>query len=172
MTCPIVHHSVATWASWDLFHYPIRRLVVISRKVSKPRDLYNSSIFYLCSSACQISKRCDDLNYEYRRFKISRDLTIRRIFRYSKRGPGRSQIIEKSTDCSTTYSVLQGNTKAPYDWYFVRGIHWWLLNSPHKWPVMRKAALCHVPCVWTFRCLSYKPWYPHNNCVGDTIVYH
>ena len=33
---------------------------------------------------------------------------------------------------------IKENMKAPCYWPFVQGIHWWLVNSPHKWPVTRK----------------------------------
>ena len=32
----------------------------------------------------------------------------------------------------------KGNTKALHYWHFVRGIHQWLVDSPHKSPVIRK----------------------------------
>ena len=58
------------------FQYPIRRLIVRSRKVSKPRDSYlelsdRSEIWqtlrqHCCRLACQISKWCDNLNYNRR----------------------------------------------------------------------------------------------------------
>ena len=80
---------VGTWAP---FQYPIRRLTVISREVSKSRDLYlelsdRSDIWQAprqqgSRSACQISKRCDNLNYQSRGFETSRDLTIRRLIGY------------------------------------------------------------------------------------------
>ena len=71
--------------------YPKIRLFVRSRKVSKPRDLYlelsdRSEIWqalrqHSCRCACQISKRYDNLRYQSRGFKTSRDLTKRRLFR-------------------------------------------------------------------------------------------
>ena len=74
------------------FQYPIRRLIVRSRKVSKPRDLYlessdRSEIWQAprqqcCRSASQISKRCDNFNYQSRGFEALRDLTIRRLIGY------------------------------------------------------------------------------------------
>ena len=33
---------------------------------------------------------------------------------------------------------IKENIKAPCHWPFVRGIHRWSVNSPHKWPVTRK----------------------------------
>ena len=77
------------------FQYPIRRLIGRSREVSKPRDLYpdlldRSKIWqahrqYCCRCTCQISKRCDNLNYQSRVFEISRDLTISRLIGYWNR---------------------------------------------------------------------------------------
>ena len=44
----------------------------------------------------------------------------------------------------TAHSVYhQRNTKAPYCWSFQRGIHRWLVDSPHKGPVRWKAIPCH-----------------------------
>ena len=74
------------------FQYPIRRLIVRSRKVSNEQDLYlglsdRSKIWqaprqHCCRGACQISKRCDDLHCQSRGFETSRDLTIRRLIGY------------------------------------------------------------------------------------------
>ena len=78
--------------TWTLFQYSIRRLIVRSRKVSKPRDLYlelsdRSEIWqaprqHCCRCAYQISERCDNLNYQSRGFETSRDLTVRRLIGY------------------------------------------------------------------------------------------
>ena len=117
----LVYHSMGTvfWldpktrtllivciASSGPFQYPIRRLVVRSRKVSKPRDLYlelydRSEIWQAprqrcCRRACQISKRCDNLNYRSRGIENSRDPTIRRLIGYWNRAP--------VTDSKTTSS--------------------------------------------------------------------
>ena len=74
------------------FQYPVRRLIVRSREVSKPRDLYlklfdRSEIWqaprqHCCRCACQISKRCDNSNYQSHSFETSRDLMIRRLIGY------------------------------------------------------------------------------------------
>ena len=63
-----------------------------SRKVSKPRDLYlelydRSEIWQAlrqqcCRRACQILKRCNDLNPQFRSFEILRDLAIKRLIEY------------------------------------------------------------------------------------------
>ena len=74
------------------FQYPLRRLIPRSRKVSNPRDLYlelsdRSQIWqaprqHCCRCACQISKRCNNLNHQSRGFETPRDLTIRRLGGY------------------------------------------------------------------------------------------
>ena len=70
--------------------YPKRHLIVRSREVSKPRDLYlelsdRSEIWqalrqHCCRCACQISKWYDNLKYQSHGFESSRDLTTRRLF--------------------------------------------------------------------------------------------
>ena len=80
------------------FHYPMRRLIVRSRKICKPRDLPlklhdRSEIWQApqqqwCRCACQFSKRCDNLNYQSQGFENSRDLTIRRLIWYWNRAFG------------------------------------------------------------------------------------
>ena len=75
-----------------LFQYPIRRLIIRSRRVSKPWDLYlelsdRSEIGpaprqQRCRSACQISKRYEQFNPQSRAFETWRDLTIRHLIRY------------------------------------------------------------------------------------------
>ena len=32
--------------------------------------------------------------------------------------------------------------QSPHYWPFVRGVHWWPMNSPHKGPVTRKKLAC------------------------------
>ena len=66
-----------------------KSLIVRSREVSKPWDLYlalsdRSEIWqahrqHCCRCACQMSERCDNLNYHSRCSETSRDLTIRRL---------------------------------------------------------------------------------------------
>ena len=75
------------------FQYPIRRLIVRSREVSKPWDLYLSQLSdrfniwqahrqQCCRCACQISRPRDTLNYRSPDFETARDLTIRRLIGY------------------------------------------------------------------------------------------
>ena len=94
----LAHNCPDSMQSYNLeenrgpFQYPIRRLIVRSCKVSKPWDLYlelydRSEIWQAprercCRRACQISKRCDNLNYWSRGIETSRDLTIRRVLGY------------------------------------------------------------------------------------------
>ena len=41
----------------------------------------------------------------------------------------------------TSQTQIKENIKAPRYWPYVRGIHRWPVNSPHKWPVTRKMSL-------------------------------
>ena len=48
--------------------------------------------------------------------------------------------------CSTACSDLQQRkTQCSYDWAIMRGISWWLMYSPHKGTIIRKAFSCHAP---------------------------
>ena len=67
------------------------------------------------------------------------------------------------------HADVRENTKAPHDWLFVKGIHRWPVDSPHKWPVMRKSfstALSHhwyilgQQCI-TNRACSFPGSFPH-----------
>ena len=40
------------------------------------------------------------------------------------------------------------NSKAPYYWALLRGIHQWLVDSPHKWPVILKLFSCDHGIMW------------------------
>ena len=90
---PLDHNTNLTTESFHpraLFQYSIRRLIVRSREVSRPRDLYSelsdrSEIWqaprqHCCRCAFQISRRCDD--YKSRGFETSWDLTIRHLIGY------------------------------------------------------------------------------------------
>ena len=77
------------------FQYPIRRLIVRSRKVSKLWDLYaelpdwiefwKAPQQHCCCGSCSISKWCHDSNYQPCSFATSRDITIRCFIRYWNR---------------------------------------------------------------------------------------
>ena len=82
----ISHCWILIWLafrSMTLLQYPKRRIIVRPREVSKPRDLYlelydRSEIWHAhrqqcCRCACQILRRCDDLNYQSLGFEISQD---------------------------------------------------------------------------------------------------
>ena len=51
-----------------------------------------------------------------------------------------SQITSNLPVCSGTNKE---NIKAPHYWPFVRRIQWWLLDSPHKGPLMQKSFPYH-----------------------------
>ena len=85
-------HSHKRMVTWAPFQYPIRRLIVRSREVSKPRDwclelsdcseIWQAPQQRCCRGACQMSEQCDNSNYQSRGFETSRDLTIRRLIGY------------------------------------------------------------------------------------------
>ena len=112
------------------FQYPIRRLTVRSRNVSKPRDLYlelsdRSEIWQAprqqgCRSACQNSKRCDNLDNQCRGFETSRDLTIRRLIGYWN-----------GALASTSYSFSKKKSKVEFLFCFeIYRYKWNLLHAP------------------------------------------
>ena len=80
-----------------MFQCLIRRRMVRSRKVSKPRYLYlelfdSSEIWQAsrqqcCRGVCQIAKQCDDLNYQSRGFDALWDPTISRVIGYWNGAP-------------------------------------------------------------------------------------
>ena len=79
---------------WAPIQYPIRCLIVRSHKVSKPWDSYleyncieiwQAPQQQCCWSARQISKWCDNLNYQSCGFEASHDLMIGRLFGYWNR---------------------------------------------------------------------------------------
>ena len=78
--------------NWALFQCQIRRLIVRSREVSKPRDwqfqlshrfeIWQALRQQCCRGACQISERSSNSKHRSRGFANSRDLTIRRLIGY------------------------------------------------------------------------------------------
>ena len=86
-------------SSWGPFQYPMRRLIVRSRKISKSRylhlklydrcEIWQAARQQCCRCAVQISKRCDNLNYQCQGLETSRDLTIGRLIWYWNRAFGR-----------------------------------------------------------------------------------
>ena len=73
----------------------------------------------------------------------------------------KSQFTSHSTVCLTAYTDSHHTSKkhqSPHYWSFVRGIHRWPVNSPHKRPVTRKklpwwrhhgsSHVRHQPIIW------------------------
>ena len=99
---------------WALFQYPIRRLIVRCRGASKPRnlclELFDRSEIWqahrqqCCWDTCQISKRYNNSNYQYRVFETSWDLMIRH-FSDTETGP-RSPLSYKCHVCSDVQKPL------------------------------------------------------------------
>ena len=50
-----------------------------------------------------------------------------------------AQITDSTVVCSADFSGLQQRKQAKNYWPFLKGIHWWPVDSPHKVPVMWKA---------------------------------
>ena len=48
-------------------------------RIASRSEIWQPHRHHCCRCACQISKRCDNLNYQSRGFETSRDLTIRRL---------------------------------------------------------------------------------------------
>ena len=68
--------------------------------------------------------------------------------------------------------AIKGNIKAPDHWPFVKGIHQWLVESPHKGPLMRKVFPFHdflmlhwnlrpvtMPTLWSLVLLEASQWH-------------
>ena len=98
---------------WALFQYLIRRLVVRSHEVVKPRwsfisphrfVIWQAHWQHCCQGACQISKRSYNSKYKCRGFETLQDLTLRHHIRYWN-GPCRHRDDPSS------------------------GLHWWLMAS-------------------------------------------
>ena len=70
------------WLPRTPFWYTITLFIVRPHKVSKPRDLYLELYDRRSRGVSQISRQCDNLNYQSRGFGISRDLTIGRLIEY------------------------------------------------------------------------------------------
>ena len=118
--CPDSKQSYNLEENRGPFQYPIIRLIVRSRKASKPRDFYlelydHSEILQApwqqcCRRACQISKRCDNSNYRSRGIDTSRDLTIRRLFGYWN-GPWS---FANPPNCANHNKTKKGKTVLPF----------------------------------------------------------
>ena len=126
--------------SWAPLQYSIRRLILRSREVSKPRDwsLWN----YTGTSAA----------YKSRGFETWWDLTKRRLMRYWNRALDAifhyddvimTTMASQITSLTIVYSIVysdadQRKYQSSASLTFVWGIHRGPVNSPHKWPVTRK----------------------------------
>ena len=121
-----------------LFRYPIRRIIVRSRKVSKPLDLYlelsdRSKICqepqqHCCWCDCQISKQYFDLNYQSRGFQTSRDIMIRRLIRYWNGAQ-----VEISRQCFVHLSMPKPRQKGSHTSFMFM-----------IWMISQKQIACHI----------------------------
>ena len=73
-----------------------------------------------------------------------------------------SQITSLTIVCSTVYSGAdQRKYQGSASLAFVRGIHRWPVNSPHKWPVTRKMfPFDHVIMNWSEPSTNTLGWFP------------
>ena len=151
-----------------LFRYPTWRLIVRSRDVSKPRDLflelYNRSenwqapLQYCCRCACEISKPCNDLNYQSRAFEASRNLTIKNLIGYWNGAQVTSHEryrVANQWQRDFFTSLFRRTTKkiSPRHWPLVKettGDRWF----PHKSPIMRRVPISR--CRYRQRCEPTK----------------
>ena len=100
------------------FQYPIIRLIVRSREVSKPRDwlfelshrleIWQTNQQHCCRGACQISERSHDCKYKSCSFETLRDLTIKRLIGYWNRA-------EVPTDYTYGYLILNRSDLKGWD---------------------------------------------------------
>ena len=60
-------------------------------------------------------------------------------------------IVYLTTYLSTDQRKHQGSTSLPFVW----GIHWWPVNSPHKWPVTRKKFPFDDVIIWWIHTFNY-----------------
>ena len=73
-------------------------------ELSDRSQIWQAHLQQCCRYACQISKRYDDLNYQYRSFETSRDLTIRRLIGYWNRA--------QVTSASASSGIVNGIMRA------------------------------------------------------------
>ena len=68
-----------------------------------------------------------------------------------------SQITDNSADCSIACLANNKDIRSPYYWPFVKGIHRWPMDSPHKGPVIQKTFPCHGGFMTKQADRPYKP---------------
>ena len=104
-----------------------------------------------------------------------------------------SQISSLTIVYSTVYSGADERKHQSSAWLaFVRGIHRWPVNSPHKWPVTRKmfpfgdvimgVIICHIAIIldpqsrekWVNNCFTFtlvKPYeFPRSHCPFEYLL--
>ena len=119
----------------------------------KPQDWYlelpdRSEIWlpprqHCCRCTCQISKRCDNSNYQSRGFETPRDFTTRRLYRILKRGPDYHTVCgflwdsRELNECATFlgrefHSLVLISWQTAYDDRDVNYLYPWLRNMYRK----------------------------------------
>ena len=83
-----------------------------------------------------------------------------------------SQITGVSTVCSNFCSCAdQRKHRISASLAFVRGIHWWPVDSPHKWPVTRKVfQLMRSSCDCGVFLLAFNAYFPGSLLTWSNMI--
>ena len=129
----LFNHWIGNWPTFfSLFHK--------SHEVSE----------HCCRGACQILVRLKNSGPESRGLETSRDLVERRPATYWEEGQNNDVIMGAMTSQITSLTIVYSSVYSGTDQRkhqnsaslaFVRGLHRWPVNSPHKRPVKRKMFL-------------------------------
>ena len=142
--------------SWAPFQYQIRRLIVWSREVSKPRDwqfklLHRFAIWQAhrqqcCRGACRMSERSDNSKYIFQGFETSRYLTIWRLIWYW------NGVLAVFYHCILHYFTDTGAIML-HGW----AGSWYEKNS--TWHISVPMLVCYLQCqkLRTFSLITYTP---------------
>ena len=119
----ILHTNLTDSRLHQILHCEVSKPCDLNVELSDCSEIWQPSRQHRCRCACQISKRCDNLYYQSRGFKTSRDLTVRRI-RYwnGARIPIRSRLLTGG------WFPLKSANSASTPAHGIRlatGIFWW-----------------------------------------------
>ena len=139
---------------YSLFGYKNITTIFNAQKPGETYTLVNwvtNASFNILSAACLAS---------------SHYLIPSRLVHYSDviMGVMASQITGLTSVYSNVYSGAdQRKHQSSASLAFVRGIHWWPVNSPHKWPVTRKMFPFDDVIMCQFDLLKNIQWYSNKN---------
>ena len=141
-----VRSGAVTWREWGLWHEP-----PVEQSV-KWMVIWNARVFCPCDITV-MSQTCDN-NHDKNRLNCIKSVTAMKMrnliccrlssFHYSD--VMLSAMASQITSLTIVYSTVnsganQRKHQSSASLAFVKGIHQWLVNSPHKWPVTRKMFL-------------------------------